>query len=415
MPRKRTRSQDSFGSLAKRQRTRTKTQIKMKVFLKTIQELRQRELEESWETEESMTFILLDTCSLQAQRKQIAACIAKLPYPGSVYVLRMHGGLLSFPFWFKMKAELPEEQKAKLVDDFFCDVGLNPGSPLYMTIHWLQAALKRNNALQRVAKFMVMTNKFDNPFPDSNLRTQHGQELSYDVFTPEGRRVTTALKEACKSVLNLKWIFVTMDPHARKYFRRMQREKHYFFVLIHNKNSDVLAFQLSKTFEEKAFQPALQTGQEITLDRSDEELKRYKHLHSPFDETWTQRFLKKYNHATMINETFGVKREIDPRYGVYKTLVRGCIFQTCAEGQTVEYTLFEHAVLGLKDRVVTLKTNNQHKKTDYLGRSLNTMYRVIEENNCNDMVAVQDFDESRDNKFLVPRSKVVLEDKCLLI
>lgn len=415
MSRKRSHSEDFSFVTAKKQRTRTKAKIKTKVFLKTIQELRQRELEDSWEKEESMTFILLDTYSLQAQKKEIAACIAKLPSPGSVYVLRMHGGLLSFPFWLKMKPELPEEQKAKLVGNFFRDLGLNPGSPLYMTIHWLHAALKRNHALQRVAKFMVMTNSYDNPFPESGLRTQHGQELSYDFFTPEGRRISTALEDACKSVFNLKWIFVTMNRRAYNHFRIIKQEKRFFFVLIHDKRSNVLAFQLSKTFEEKRFQPALYVGQKVFLDRSDAELQRYKQVFSPFNEAGTRQFLRKYHHATMIQKTFCVKKQRDPTFGVYITLVRGCTFQTCAEGATVEYTVFNHAVLGLKDRVVTLKRNTQDTETNYLGRSLKAMYRVLEEDYFNDMVLVQDLDESRDNKFLVPRSKVILEDKCLII
>ena len=49
MSRKRSHSEDFSFVTAKKQRTRTKAEIKTKVFLKTIQELRQRELEDSWE------------------------------------------------------------------------------------------------------------------------------------------------------------------------------------------------------------------------------------------------------------------------------------------------------------------------------------------------------------------------------
>ena len=65
-------------------------------------------------------------------------------------------------------------------------------------------------------------------FPESGLRTQHGQELSYDFFTPEGRRISTALEDACKSVFNLKWIFVTMNRRAYNHFRIIKQEKRFF-------------------------------------------------------------------------------------------------------------------------------------------------------------------------------------------
>ena len=136
---------------------------------------------------------------------------------------------------------------------------------------------------------------------------------------------------------------------------------------------------------------------------------------SPFNEAGTRQFLRKYHHATMIQKTFCVKKQRDPTFGVYKTLVRGCTFQTCAEGATVEYTVFNHAVLWPKRSRCDFKRNTQDTETNYLGRSLKAMYRVLEEDYFNDMVLVQDLDESRDNKFLVPRSKVVLEDKCLII
>ncbi len=391
----------------KRQRLTTSSE-----FRKAITSLRQPELEKCWETDKSFTIILLDTSSLKRHKETIASCIAKQPYPGSVYLLRMHGGLLSNPFWTKIEQQVSEEDKVEAVNKFFVD-GLKDGSPLWMTIHWVDAALRRNQAMKDATKIIVMTNSTDNPYPETMLRTKHGTQLSYNIRTDSGYFRTTDLRNGLRTFLNLKWVFVIPDYRVYESFRKLKRKKAFFFTLLHNSCSDVLSFRLSKMFDVvQAFQPRLKEGQIITLDRRDNEMKRFKHMWTPFNEAETRQFLKRNNEATMIKERCFVTIDVDNEHGKYHRLVRGCIFETRAEGHVVRYTLYNYATLGLKDRVVTLKRNT---KTDYLGRSCNTMYRVIEENCVNEMVLVQDFDENRDNKFLVPRSKVVLEDKCLLI
>ena len=410
---KRIRSVEEFKVL-KMQR-KIDAGINTNQFLEAIGKLRQPELEKSWETDESFTIILLDTFSLKRDKDAIAKCIAEQPYPGNLYLLRMHGGLLSYPFWTKIEPQVSQEGKVEAVIKFFVDVGLKDGSPIFMTIHWVDAALRRNNAMKDATKIIVMTSSFDNPYPDTNLRTRHGTQLSYDCFTAIGRRRMFGLRNACHTFLNLKWVFVIPGKHAYKLFSKLQRERDFFFMLLHNSRSDVLSFQLSKTFDVQPFQPPLKEGQSITLDRRDNEMKRFKRLFTPFDEGRTRQFLKRNNQATMIKERYFVTTDYDNVYGKYKRLVRGCIFETRVEGHVVSYTLYNYATLGLKDCAVTLKVNTRHTKTDYLGRSLGTMYLVMEENYFNEMVVVQDFDETGDNKFLVPRSKVVLQKKCLLI
>lgn len=408
---KRTRSVEDFKVL-KMQRGMDTDQ-----FIKAIGELRQPELEKSWKTDESFTIILLDTFSLKRHKKDIAKCIAKQPYPGNLYLLRMHGGLLSYPFWTKIEPQVAEQDKVEAVNKFFVDIGLKDGSPNFMTIHWVDCALRRNEAMKDAIKIIVMTNSFDKPCRDTNLRTQHGTQLSYDCFTAIGCRRSFGLRNACHEFLNLKWVFVIPDKHVYKLFSKLQREKEFFFMLLHNPRFDVLSFQLSKMFDVQTFQPPLREGETITLDRSDDEIKRLRRVFTPLDEIKTIQFLRRNNEATMIKERFFVTTDYDNDYGKYKRLVRGCIFETRAEGHVVKYTLYNYAKLGLKDCAVTLKRNTtQHTNTNYLGRPLNTVYSVIQENYSNAMVVVQDLnDKNRKNTFHVPISKVVRKENSLLI
>ena len=392
------------------------TGINTNQFLEAIGKLRQPELEKSWETDESFTIILLDTFSLKSHKKDIAKCIAKQPYPGNLYLLRMHGGLLSYPFWTKIESQVSEEDKVEAVQKFFVDVGLKDGSPIFMTIHWVDAALRRNNAMKDATKIIVMTNSFDKPCPDTNLRMRDGTQLSYDAFTNSGRRRMVDLRNTFRAFLNLKWVFVIPGNHAYKLFSKLQREKDFFFILLHNPRFDVLSFQLSKMFDLQPFKPPLREGETVTLDRSDNEMKRLRRVFTPLDEIKTIQFLRRNNEATMIKERFFVTTDYDNDYGKYKRLVRGCIFETRAEGRVVKYALYNYARLGLKDRAVTLKRNTtQHANTNYLGRPLNTVYNVIEVDYSKAMVVVRDLNDKNKNNFPVPISKVVLQENSLLI
>ncbi len=374
---KRTRSEGDLQLLQKEAKT-LKT-VDKDALLKAIRRVVKPELEEAWRNEQQkFSIVVVDTYSLKKEQKSVAKCICETKWEGNLYVLRIHGGILSFPFWKKM--ETPTKQAIK---DFFSLTGYEKrGSPTYMTMYWLHHALQRSKTLQKVNRIVVMTNNFDDPFdysknrsaPKYDFLTDDGAPLQYQIDTVSGKAVQAAVIDALRPLLNEKWILMTRNPYARKRFLLLQ--KNTFMILLNARNYEVLTFQLSKVLRVKAMKPNLKQKQVVHLDRSEEEMKRYAIVYSTLQTpSEMQAFLEKHTEAVVINVIEGFIKKNHPDYGSYLHRVSGCIFETSAEQHCVQYLVQEEVKLALKGRVVTLQKHESLDR-DYLLRPQNTKYKV---------------------------------------
>ena len=373
---KRTRSEGDLQLLQK-ERKLSKT-VDKNALLNTIRHLVKPELEEAWRKEQKFSIVVVDTYSLKKEQKSVAKCICETKWEGNLYVLRIHGGILSFPFWKKM--ETPTKRAIK---DFFSLTGYEKrGSPTYMTMYWLHHALKRSKALQKVDRIVIMTNNYDDPFdfsknrnaPKYDFRTDDGAPLQYQVGTLSGKAVQAAVIDALRPLLNEKWILMTRNPYARKRFLLLQ--KNTFMLILIAQNYEILTFKLSKVLRTKAFKPHLKLKQVVNLDRSDKQLKRYSIVYSSLKTPLeTKQFLERHTEAVVVDVVEGFNQKIHRSFGSYMYRVSGCVFETAAEKHRVRYLVKEEVKLALKGRVVTLK---KHEKLDrdYLLRPKNTEYKV---------------------------------------
>ena len=370
---KRTRSEGDLQLLQKKTKT-----VDKNALLETIRHVRKPELEQAWKEEEEFSIVVIDTYSLKREQKSVAECICNTKWIGNLYVLRIHGSILTHPFWIKM--ETPDLLSIK---DFFFLTGYEKrGSPTYMTMYWLHHALQRSEALQKVQRIVVVSNNWDDPFDFSRNRkvqeydfvTKNGLPLQYQVGSVSGKAVQAALIDALRPLLNERWILMTRNPYVRKKFMLLQKKT--LMLTLCAPNYKILEFQLSKVMRAKEFQPSLKAKQVVNLDRSDEEVKRYVHMHSTFDRMEeTVAFLKKHQRAVVVDLIEVLIKKMDLLYGSYVKLASGCIFETTVEQHCVRYMVVDKVKLALKGRIVTLK-NHEKLKTDYLLRPQKTAYRV---------------------------------------
>lgn len=405
---KRTRSEDNLRNL---QEVKQQKQSEDD-FLNAIMNLQKPELEKSWREEESFSLILLDTYTLKGEDKLLAKCLSKLTYPGNVYLLRMHGSLLSYPFSKKFEKKMTKQD----VKRFFCHTGARPGSPNYMTMLWVHYALERNHALNKVQKIVVLTNNLDDPSdalrtkqspPDYFFTTRNGHPLIYNVLSRNGKRIQSAVLGRLQIVLNKKWILATRNSTVQKSFVVMSKNKP--VCTIYTREYDKMKFQLSKALEPiVCFKPSLKISDEILLDRSDSEMQNYHITHYSFgSKSAAISFLKENRRAKVLKEILVLHNYEDDNHGPYKKFVKGFLVETAIDDNFVRYLLLGKAKVVPKHAIVTLKENVTTKNTNYLMRPCATKYRV-EREDCSGFYLKQLNDQMQvvGTEYLVPKSYV---------
>ena len=405
---KRTRSEDNLRNL---QEVKQQKQSKDD-FLDAIMNLQKPELEKSWREEESFSLILLDTYTLKGEDKLLANCLSKLSYPGNVYLLRMHGSLLSYPFSKKCEKKITKQD----VKRFFCHTGARPGSPNYMTMLWVHYALERNHALNKVQKIVVLTNNLDDPCnalrtkqlpPEYFFKTRNGHPLTYNVLSRNGKRMQSAVLGRLQTVLTEKWILATRVASVVKGFVDMSKNKP--ILTIYTREYDKMKFQLSKALEPiVCFEPCLKINDEILLDRSDSEMRKYRILKNSFGSELVVSFLKENRCAKVLKEMVVLYNYKDDYHGPYKKFVKGFLVETAIDDNFVRYLLLGKAkVVPKQHAIVTLKENATTKNTNYLMRPCATKYRV-EREDCSGFYLKQLNDQMQvvGTEYLVPKSYV---------
>jgi len=373
---KRTRSENNILQL---QKVKQQKQICTTDFLRSIENLQKPELENLWKKEEKEFWIFLIDTSCDAD--QVAECLSNLSYPGKIYLLRVHGGLLSYPFFKKIENGVTKND----IKSFFCHTGFEKhASPTYMTMYWLCCALQRNKVLEKATKILVFTNNIDNPFDTRgrqffksyDFTTNDGHPLSYNINTKQGRRIQAALVERMQVLLSFKWTIATCDKIVyKKFVNDCSKEPVH---VIYAKDYKKLHFRLSKALEDiPCFQPSLVQGQSVFLDRSDSEMENYFIMDHSFDnKTLVKDFLRTNKTAIVLNNVTIIKQFKDEN-GKYSKLVKGCSFQTSVGVNYVRYIALNKVKVW--DPIVTLKRNNITKNTNYLLRPCDTKYRVERE------------------------------------